>query len=179
MSMLIKNISEYVTLPNVFTVILHIAGFLFLYINRTNLLYDDDDGNRCTPPCLSLGRCWSWALFYIACSYWLRYSMGVIPPTTPFPPALEEMLVACLLYEFAKRGVDIGKIWALRRGNSDYYRNSGSCNDYRYRRENDYDPERNGYKSKMPSSPKPLSSGSSYPSTPAAKAYSDDDDFNK
>ena len=90
--------------------IVHILGFWLLYKNRQDLLYDNEDNDPTTPYTLSLGRCWSWLLFYIAFSYWLRYLMGMIPPSTPFPPGLQEMLYACLLYEFAKKGVDVSKI---------------------------------------------------------------------
>lgn len=90
--------------------ILHAIGAWFLYRNRKDLLYDNEDNNASTPPSLSSSRCWSWLLFYIAFSYWLRYSLSLIPPTTPFPPALQEMLYACLMYEFAKKGIDVSRV---------------------------------------------------------------------
>ena len=57
-------------------------------------------------------------MFYTACSYWLRYASGAIPSTTPFPPGLQEMLFACLVYEFAKKGIDVSKIWLAGRDKS-------------------------------------------------------------
>ena len=89
---------------------LHLAGIWVLYTNRKDLLYDNEDKNSSTPNTLSMGRCWSWLLFYLAFSYWLRYVMGEIPYSTPFPPGLQEMLYACLLYEFAKKGVDVSSV---------------------------------------------------------------------
>ena len=89
---------------------LHIAGIWVLYSNRKDLLYDNEDKDISTPNTLSMGRCWSWLLFYLAFSYWLRYVMGEIPYSTPFPPGLQEMLYACLLYEFAKKGVDVSSV---------------------------------------------------------------------
>lgn len=99
-----------ITAPLIITVILHIAGIWVLYSNKKDLLYDDEDKNPGTPATLSMGRCWSWLLFYLAFSFWLRFVMGEIPSTTPFPPGLQEMLYACLLYEFAKKGVDVSTI---------------------------------------------------------------------
>lgn len=166
-----EGIKEYLTIPYIFIFILHIAGFCFLYINRVHLLYDDEDCDKSTPPTLSLGRCWSWMLFYIATSFWVRYSIGVIPITTPFPPALEEMLFACIAYEFAKKGLDIGKIWALRRGIS--------C-DSLYTKPNKFDryPGNPRYEMPKPSEHVSMSEGSR-PMPPSsitsAKAYSDDD----
>lgn len=178
---MLEDVKTYLTIPNIFAGILHIAGFCFLYINREELLYDDEDNNPNTPTTLSLGRCWAWALFYIACSYWIRYSTGILPVTTPFPPGLEEMLLACLIYEFAKKGADISKIWLMRKGRGlfdpGYYNNQDSY-------PNQY-PER-------PSSRYPARNNRSYPktnndkdcvSTPEqssnytpAKAYGDDED---
>lgn len=99
-----------VTAPLIFVAILHVAGFWVLYSNRADLLYDNEDKDPSTPNTLSMGRCWSWMLFYLAFSFWLRFVMGEIPSTTPFPPGLQEMLYACLLYEFAKKGVDVSTI---------------------------------------------------------------------
>lgn len=105
-----------VTAPLVFVGILHIAGFWVLYANRADLLYDNEDKDPSTPNTLSMGRCWSWMLFYLAFSFWLRYVMGEIPYATPFPPGLQEMLYACLLYEFAKKGVDVSSVLLRNRG---------------------------------------------------------------
>jgi hypothetical protein len=52
---------------------------------------------------LSLGRVWSWIAFYVAIMYWVKFEVGIIPPTTPFPPVLENFLYVCLLYEFGKK----------------------------------------------------------------------------
>ena len=108
------------TIGTVFVGALHVIGVYLLYHNRHDLLFEDEDNNPNTPDTLSLGRCWSWIMFYIACSFWIRFSAGVIPATTPFPPLLYEMLAACLIYEFAKKGIDIGKIWAQLRGGGSY-----------------------------------------------------------
>lgn len=89
---------------------LHIVGFYLLYRNRKDLLYDNEDNDAKTENTLSPSRCWSWLLFYLAFSYWLRYLLGLIPESMPFPPGLQEMLYACLLYEFAKKGVDVSQI---------------------------------------------------------------------
>jgi hypothetical protein len=35
--------------------------------------------------------------------YWAKFELGLIPPTTPFPPVLENFLYVCLLYEFGKK----------------------------------------------------------------------------
>lgn len=117
-----------ITIPLVFNIFIHAFGLWLLYINRKDLLYDNEDGDPTTPYTLSLGRCWSWMLFYLAFSFWLRYLTGEVPPTTPFPPGLQEMLYACMLYEFAKKGVDVSKIWAQGRRNNDNssWGNSGS-----------------------------------------------------
>lgn len=112
-----------ITAPLVLTIILHIAGVWVLYVNKKDLLYDDEDKNPGTPATLSMGRCWSWLLFYLAFSFWLRYVMGEIPYTTPFPPGLQEMLYACLLYEFAKKGVDVSSILIRNR-------QQGQCGQY-------------------------------------------------
>ncbi len=100
----------HVTAQLILVGVLHLAGIWVLYSNRKDLLYDNEDKDISTPNTLSMGRCWSWLLFYLAFSYWLRYVMGEIPYSTPFPPGLQEMLYACLLYEFAKKGVDVSSI---------------------------------------------------------------------
>lgn len=109
------SVDSYITIPKIFSFLLHTAGILFLYINRKDLLYDNEDGDPNTPNTLSLGRCWAWAVFYFACSYWIGYMTGSIAPTTPFPPVLEDMLFVCLAYEFFKKGWDIGRIWLSMR----------------------------------------------------------------
>lgn len=75
--------------------LLYVIGAVFLYLNRFQLLYESGS--------LSLGRTWSWILFYLAVGFWIRYLLGIIPPTTPFPPGLENMMYVILLYEFAKK----------------------------------------------------------------------------
>lgn len=100
----------HITAQLVLVGVLHLAGIWLLYSNRKDLLYDNEDKDISTPNTLSMGRCWSWLLFYLAFSYWLRYVMGEIPYSTPFPPGLQEMLYACLLYEFAKKGVDVSSV---------------------------------------------------------------------
>ena len=77
------------------SIFLYVIGAVFIYINRFQLLYEEGS--------LSLGRTWSWILFYLAVAYWVKYLLGVIPDSKPFPPALENMLYAVLIYEFAKR----------------------------------------------------------------------------
>jgi hypothetical protein len=73
----------------------YLAGALFLYYNRVDLLYRDGD--------LSLGRVWAWIMFLIAVIFWFRFATGQIPPETPFPPMLDNLLYACLMYEFGKK----------------------------------------------------------------------------
>lgn len=114
------SVEPYITVPRIFSFVLHAAGLIFLYVNRKELLFDNEDGNPDTPNVLSLGRCWAWAVFYFACSYWVGYMTGSIAPTTPFPPVLEDMLFICLAYEFFKKGWDIGRIWLSMR---DFCRN--------------------------------------------------------
>lgn len=81
-----------------FALVLNIIGFIFIYINRHPLLYEHD--------ALSLGRVWAWVLFYLAISYWARYIIGIIPPSTPFPPGLDDLIYACLMYELFKKCLD-------------------------------------------------------------------------
>lgn len=113
------SILAYFTFQRILSIAIHIAGFVFLYVNRKELLYDNEDGNPDTPNILSLARVWAWVIFYFACSYWVGYTTGSIPPTTPFPPVLEDMLFTCLAYEFFKKGWDIGRAWIRMRGACD------------------------------------------------------------
>jgi hypothetical protein len=78
-----------------FSCFLYVAGLGLLYYNRRQLLYEKDK--------LSLGRVWSWVAFVLAIMYWAKFELGLIPPTTPFPPVLENFLYVCLLYEFGKK----------------------------------------------------------------------------
>jgi hypothetical protein len=82
-------------LKPLFTGLLYAIGIGLLYYNRKQLLYEKDK--------LSLGRVWSWVAFYLAIMYWVKFESGLIPPTTPFPPVLENFLYVCLLYEFGKK----------------------------------------------------------------------------
>lgn len=102
------------TIGLIVVTVLHILGVVLLYKNRVALLYEDDV--KTTKPVLSMGRIWSWLMFYIACSFWLRFTTGVIPTSTPFPPFLDMMLLACLVYEFAKKGYDVTKVWMMIKG---------------------------------------------------------------
>lgn len=99
-----NTVNTLITYLNSFTIYQYIAlfiniiGAIFIYINRKALLFDGKD--------LSLGRVWSWILFYIALSYWARYIIGIIPPSTSFPPCLDDLLYACLFYELFKKCLD-------------------------------------------------------------------------
>lgn len=110
-----SSLEGYFTIQRISSILIHFAGVVFLYINRKDLLFDNEDGDPNTPNTLSLGRCWAWIVFYFACSYWVGYMTGSIAPTTPFPPVLEDMLFICMAYEFFKKGWDIGRIWLSMR----------------------------------------------------------------
>lgn len=81
-----------------FALFLNLIGVFFIYYNRHSLLFENGS--------MSLGRVWSWLLFYIALSYWGRYIIGIIPPSTPFPPCLDDLIYACLFYELFKKCLD-------------------------------------------------------------------------
>jgi hypothetical protein len=93
------------------TYFLYALGLFLFYKNRRDLIYER--GN------VSLGRTWGWILMCLAIIYWSRYITGIIPPTTPFPPALEEMLIAVLIYEFSKNSTQLAQtltdIWTSRK----------------------------------------------------------------
>jgi hypothetical protein len=103
-----------INFPAVLVYSLYAIAVGLLYHNRHALLYEE--GN------LSLGRIWGWTMFYLACQYWTRYLAGLVPPTTPFPPGLEEMLYAILVYEFSKKCTSIADLlsstFANRHGKS-------------------------------------------------------------
>lgn len=88
-----------------------IVMLFLVWRSRYGLLYED--GN------LSLGRVWGWIAFGIAAFFWLRHTLGIIPPGTEFPPGLQEMLYALLVYNLFKhsRGAveKIADIWSSRK----------------------------------------------------------------